>query len=60
MTTENDFMRELHGIREQLYEETKHMTPEERLAHERRDLAELTARLGIKLKRPAAETPSLV
>lgn len=56
MTTEKEMMDELHRIREQLYEETKHMSPEERLEYERRDLAEQVEKLGIKLKRPAPKT----
>jgi hypothetical protein len=56
MTTKEEIMRELHDIREQFYEETKHMTPEERLEHERRDLDEQVAKLGITLRRPDKKT----
>ncbi len=58
MATEKEIMRELHEIREQLYEETKHMPPEKRLEHEQRDLAGQLAKLGMTLKRPSAETLS--
>ncbi len=54
MATEKEIMRELHEIREKMYEETKHMSPAERLEQEQHDLAEQLAALGITLKRPSA------
>ncbi len=51
MTTANEIMRNLHAIREQIYEETKHMTPEERAEHINREADEGLAKLGIKLPR---------
>lgn len=52
MTTEKNMMSELHKIRERFYEETKHMTLEERLEYEKRDVAELAVKYGFRLRRP--------
>ncbi len=51
-------MSELHAIREELYEETKNMTPKQRLAYEQRDLDDQVEKLGITLKRIPAGTRS--
>ncbi len=49
MPIESKTMRELHKIREEIYEETKHMTPEERANFiNSRAEAELAKR-GLKL-----------
>ena len=42
-------MREIHEIREKIYEETKHMTPEEFNAQVRKDTDALLKRTGYKL-----------
>lgn len=55
MTTEKEIINDLHAIRERLYEETKHMSPEERLEFEKRDLVAQVEKLGIELKRPSSK-----
>lgn len=54
MTTEKEMMRSLHAIREQIYEETKNMTPEERAASSEREVTEQAKKFGLTLKRPSA------
>jgi len=44
-------MRELHAIREQIYEETKHMTPAERAEHGQREAEAIIAKYNLKVKR---------
>ncbi len=51
MTTDKEIMRDLHVIREQFYEETKHMTPEERVSRVQREVDEGLAKLGMTLNR---------
>lgn len=51
MPTNKELMNELHAIREQIYEDTKHMTPAERSRHVRKEVDEGLAKLGIKLRR---------
>ncbi|MCL2298981.1 MAG: hypothetical protein FWC27_02395 [Firmicutes bacterium] len=43
-------MREIHEIRERIYERTKDMTPEERNALVHKQAQELLDRYGIKVK----------
>ncbi len=43
-----EIMDELHRIREEIYEETKDMTPEERVAWMHDETADLKAELGLK------------
>ena len=45
-------MREIHEIRIQIYEETKHMTPEERATHANEQAQKLIDQYGLKVKRP--------
>jgi hypothetical protein len=45
-------MMEIHEIRERIYEETKHMTPDERAARANEQAEELIAMYGLKVKRP--------
>ena len=50
-------MREIHEIRENIYEETKNMSSKERAALTRREAQEMIEKYGLKVKR--AERPSL-
>jgi len=52
MTNEPRAMREIHEIREKIYEDTKHMTPEEQTELTRREAQELIEKFGINIKRP--------
>ena len=52
MTNEPRAMREIHKIRERIYEETKHMSPEERAAHANEQAQKLIDQYGLKVKRP--------
>jgi len=54
VTNEPRAVREIHAIREKIYEETKHLTPEERAAVASREAQELIAMYGLKIKRPVA------
>ena len=45
-------VREIHEIRAQIYEETKHMTPDERAAHASREAQDFLDQYGLKVKRP--------
>ncbi len=56
MPNEPKAIREIHAIREKLYDETKNMTPEEHTAYYRRKAEEAAEKHGLKLKRSA---PSL-
>lgn len=51
MSDEPEAMREIHAIREALYEKTKEMSSSERVQHMRRELAELEKRHGRSFKR---------
>ena len=51
MSNECTVMRELHAIREQIYEETKHMTPAERAEHGQREAEAIIAKYNLKVKR---------
>ncbi len=52
MRNESEPMKEIHAIREQIYEETKDMTPQQRAEHTRRAAEELATKHGISLLRP--------
>jgi len=53
MSDESTIMRELYAVREQIYEETKHMTPAERAEHGRREAEAIIAKYNLKVKRPS-------
>ena len=53
MTNEPKVMREIHEIREKLYEKTKEMTPEEHTAWTHERSRALLEQYGIQLKRAA-------
>ena len=52
MTNEPRAMREIHEIRERIYEETKNMTPEEQTELTRREAQSLIDKYGLKIRRP--------
>ena len=52
MTNEPRAMKEIHEIRLQIYEETKHMTPEEQTDLTRREAQALIEKFDLKVKRP--------
>jgi hypothetical protein len=52
MMNEPRAMREIHEIREKIYEETKHMTPEEQTELTRREAQYLIGKYGLKVRRP--------
>jgi hypothetical protein len=43
-------MKEIHRIREKLYEETKHMSSEEQIVRTRENVKKLTAEYNLKLR----------
>ena len=45
-------MKEIHDIRLQIYEETKHMTPEEQTELTRKEAQTLIDKFGLKIKYP--------
>lgn len=51
MEREPEAMREIHRIREQLYEEQKNLTPAERVAKINREADEAIRKYGLKLKK---------
>ncbi len=48
MSNESETMREIHEIRRQIYEETKHMTPEERANTVHREATEALKAHGLE------------
>ena len=54
MTNEPRAMKEIHDIREKIYEDTKHMTPEEQTELTRREAQALIEKFGLKIKRADA------
>jgi len=52
VTNEPRVMKEIHDIRIQIYEETKHMTSEERVALVRREAQAMIDKHGLKVRRP--------
>ena len=52
MANEPRAMREIHEIREKIYEDTKHMTPEEQTEFTRREAQALIDKFGLKIKHP--------
>ncbi|MFH1449199.1 MAG: hypothetical protein ABIG09_02125 [bacterium] len=48
---EPEFMRELHEIREEMYEETKNLTPGERVDRTHREAEEFLTNHGYRLVR---------
>ena len=50
---EDEVIKELHDIREELYEETKNMTFEERRAYIRKEADEVRKRIETKRKEPS-------
>ena len=55
MSSECKTMRELHSIRERIYEEIKDMTPEEQAAFINKRAEKTLAAFGLKLAQPAPE-----
>ena len=51
MYKEPESMRMIHKIQEKIYEETKHMTSEEKNAYIRKGAEELKKKYGLKLKK---------
>lgn len=56
MANEPRAMREIHEIREKLYEEMKNMTPGEYTARVNREAEELAKQYGLKMLTPADTT----
>ena len=50
MTNEPRAMKEIHDIREKIYEDTKHMTPEEQTELTHREAQSLIEKFGLKIK----------
>ncbi len=50
MIEEPKAMREIHGIQEKIYEETKNMTTEELLDYFRQGTEKLVGKYGLKVK----------
>lgn len=52
MKTEPKAMREIHKIREEIFEEMQRMTPEEWTEKVNRDGEEIAKRYGLKIQKP--------
>ena len=50
MMNEPKALKEIHEIREQIYEETKNMKPAERAAHAHDDAQKLIEKYNLKIK----------
>ena len=48
-TREPEFMRELHKIREEIYQETKHLTPRQRIKRTHKESEEFLQSQGYRL-----------
>ena len=55
MSNEPRAMKEIHDIRLRMYEETKNMTPEERVALVRSEAQEMIDKYGLSITRPAPQ-----
>jgi hypothetical protein len=53
-------MREIHEIRDRIYEETKGMTQAERAALTRREAQEMIDKYGLKVKRPERKSEARI
>lgn len=51
MYKEPEAMREIHEIRERLYEEEKDLSPEEKIAKIHREAEEVIKKYGLRLKK---------
>ena len=60
MRSEPKSMQDLHRIREQMYEEEKRLTPEQRIQRIRQESDAFLKKAGLKLKRvsPSSSTPA--
>ncbi len=56
MTNEPRAMKEIHDIRLKIYEETKDMTMEQRMAHTQKAVREMEEKHGITFRRPGDPT----
>ena len=59
MTNEPKAMREIHKIREGIYEETKNMLPEERAALTRKEAQEIIKKYGLHVRRSERSSKSM-
>ena len=50
MKNEPRALKEIHDIREKIYEETKNMTPEERVQHTSSEAQKLIKQYNLKIK----------
>ena len=50
MTNEPRALKEIHDIREKIYEETRNMTPEERAKHAHNEAQKLIKQYNLKVK----------
>ena len=50
MKNEPSALKEIHDIREKIYEETKNMTPEERVKHTHHEAQKLVKQYDLKIE----------